>query len=354
LLTKVSNTSNSAVSIKNSDLPVRQSSNFDQILNSSILKLENNERLKKLNNDLRMKPNVTYDHTFNNTISRNYERSNRSNSVVSIKSGDLGMKLNPNYDKILNSLINIKENTERPRRTTSVVSVKNSDFKMESNSIYDQIINKAINKIENNKKLNQLSTTNLSDLQKCKLLKEIDQYKRLTTNLTKLKNSSFLLKNESKLNQAKNFDNLSFLESITKHEKKAEEKSKETESKRSNVSFYDFLYDASEISKNENHQISSANGKENITQEIFSSVKENETHKLVNESKISCAVKSTTTIEDSNETKGPMLGLKVFACGMCKGGKLPIPKENFFIEKGNFGDDAGFHAENSVADAIGN
>jgi hypothetical protein len=32
---------------------------------------------------------------------------------------------------------------------------------------------------------------------------------------------------------------------------------------------------------------------------------------------------------------------------------LPIPKENFFIEKGNFGDDAGFHAENSAADAIG-
>ena len=38
---------------------------------------------------------------------------------------------------------------------------------------------------------------------------------------------------------------------------------------------------------------------------------------------------------------------------MCKGGKLPIPKDNFFIDKGNFGDDAGFHAENLVGDALG-
>lgn len=47
------------------------------------------------------------------------------------------------------------------------------------------------------------------------------------------------------------------------------------------------------------------------------------------------------------------LGLKVFACGMNKKGKLPIPKANFFIEKGDFGDDAGFWSENAVGDAIG-
>ena len=47
------------------------------------------------------------------------------------------------------------------------------------------------------------------------------------------------------------------------------------------------------------------------------------------------------------------LGFKVIACGMKKNGKLPIPKPNYFIEKGDFGDDAGFYSENVYGDAIG-
>ena len=47
------------------------------------------------------------------------------------------------------------------------------------------------------------------------------------------------------------------------------------------------------------------------------------------------------------------LGLKVVACGMNKKAKLPIPKANYFIDKGDFGDDAGFWCENAVGDAIG-
>lgn len=38
---------------------------------------------------------------------------------------------------------------------------------------------------------------------------------------------------------------------------------------------------------------------------------------------------------------------------MNKKAQLPIPKANFFIEKGDFGDDAGFWSENSFGDAIG-
>lgn len=48
------------------------------------------------------------------------------------------------------------------------------------------------------------------------------------------------------------------------------------------------------------------------------------------------------------------LGLKVVSCGMNKKGKLPIPKANYFIDKGDFGDDAGFWCENAAGDAIGN
>ena len=33
---------------------------------------------------------------------------------------------------------------------------------------------------------------------------------------------------------------------------------------------------------------------------------------------------------------------------------LPIPKNNYHIERGDFGDDAAFCAENSEGDAIGN
>jgi hypothetical protein len=39
------------------------------------------------------------------------------------------------------------------------------------------------------------------------------------------------------------------------------------------------------------------------------------------------------------------LSLKVIACGMRKYAQLPIPAVNFFIDKGDFGDDAGFWAE---------
>jgi hypothetical protein len=55
----------------------------------------------------------------------------------------------------------------------------------------------------------------------------------------------------------------------------------------------------------------------------------------------------------ANPDSGEWLGLKVVACGLKKGGQLPIPKANYFIDKGNFGDDAGFHSENNLGDAIG-
>lgn len=47
------------------------------------------------------------------------------------------------------------------------------------------------------------------------------------------------------------------------------------------------------------------------------------------------------------------LGFKVIACGMRKNGQLPIPKPNYFIDRGDFGDDAGFYSENVYGDAIG-
>lgn len=47
------------------------------------------------------------------------------------------------------------------------------------------------------------------------------------------------------------------------------------------------------------------------------------------------------------------LSLKVVACGMKKYGTLPIPKENYFIEKGDFGDDAGFWSETKDGCACG-
>ncbi len=39
--------------------------------------------------------------------------------------------------------------------------------------------------------------------------------------------------------------------------------------------------------------------------------------------------------------KSGKIGLKVIACGMKKDTRLPIPHANYFIDKGNFGDDAG-------------
>ena len=48
------------------------------------------------------------------------------------------------------------------------------------------------------------------------------------------------------------------------------------------------------------------------------------------------------------------LGLEVVACGINKLSKLPLPKNNYSIETGDFGDDAGFWAENVTGDAIGN
>ncbi len=47
------------------------------------------------------------------------------------------------------------------------------------------------------------------------------------------------------------------------------------------------------------------------------------------------------------------LGFHVVACGMSKQTALPIPPANFFLERGDFGDDAAFWCENTVADAIG-
>ncbi|CAF0872149.1 unnamed protein product [Brachionus calyciflorus] len=49
----------------------------------------------------------------------------------------------------------------------------------------------------------------------------------------------------------------------------------------------------------------------------------------------------------------PKLGLSVVSCGMNKKGRLPIPQINFLIDKGDFGDDAGFVAQNLIGDALG-
>jgi hypothetical protein len=56
---------------------------------------------------------------------------------------------------------------------------------------------------------------------------------------------------------------------------------------------------------------------------------------------------------EANLTTTGKAGLKVVACGMPKNGRLPIPKQNYFIDKGHFGDDAGFWSENDEASAIG-
>ena len=61
-------------------------------------------------------------------------------------------------------------------------------------------------------------------------------------------------------------------------------------------------------------------------------------------------IAETPKISQKSLTK---LGLKVVACGMRKYGQLPIPIENYFIEKGDFGDDAGFCSENSTGYAFG-
>lgn len=47
------------------------------------------------------------------------------------------------------------------------------------------------------------------------------------------------------------------------------------------------------------------------------------------------------------------LGLRVVSCGMNKKFRLPIPRSNFVLDRGNFGDDAGFVAENMFGDAFG-
>ncbi len=47
------------------------------------------------------------------------------------------------------------------------------------------------------------------------------------------------------------------------------------------------------------------------------------------------------------------LSLKVIACGMRKYAQLPIPAVNFFIDKGDFGDDAGFWAETKEGSSCG-
>lgn len=64
---------------------------------------------------------------------------------------------------------------------------------------------------------------------------------------------------------------------------------------------------------------------------------------------------SSRNVENNTNSNGSRLplGLRVVACGMPKDTQLPIPKNNFFIDKGNFGDDAGFWSENSYAAAIG-
>lgn len=62
-------------------------------------------------------------------------------------------------------------------------------------------------------------------------------------------------------------------------------------------------------------------------------------------------------VVDSNshvKKQDNFLGFDLYSCGMSKLKKLPIPKANFSIDDGDFGDDAGFFSGNLFGDALGN
>lgn len=85
---------------------------------------------------------------------------------------------------------------------------------------------------------------------------------------------------------------------------------------------------------------------------------ENELHKFANSSSPSTDLgneSETQTRENVADEAQPAswLSLKVIACGMRKYAQLPIPAVNFFIDKGDFGDDAGFWAETQEGSACG-
>jgi len=65
------------------------------------------------------------------------------------------------------------------------------------------------------------------------------------------------------------------------------------------------------------------------------------------------SVFSNHQLKISSTGENKWLGLKVLACGMKKGAGLPIPVDNFHIDRGDFGDDAGFWSETGQGCACG-
>ena len=207
----------------------------------------------------------------------------------------------------------------------------------------------------------QKSTNNLSDLQKYKLLKEIEKKKQSSCNFIKIKNFPLNIGCiDEKCDDIKSEKN-NYWSDSKNNDKPAPEKQNvsmpkpKEASNLKNISFYDLICDAIAVkldSPEKPNTISNVELPEKCHMQNFENLnfKENDLPKN-NIDKCSPFIKTSNITEE--KVKGPILGLKVFACGMCKGGKLPIPKDNFFIDKGNFGDDAGFHAENLVGDALG-
>ena len=89
--------------------------------------------------------------------------------------------------------------------------------------------------------------------------------------------------------------------------------------------------------------------KQSFTNE-FTKYKKNNKQQPID--KITTNFKPTDECDKPNESE-KRLSLKVVACGMKKYGKLPIPTKNYFIEKGDFGDDAGFWSETKDGCACG-
>lgn len=286
-----------------------------------MIKLENIERpsrsnsvVSRKNNDLNMILNYNLEKILNNAFMKMGNK--ESDIVAPIKNSHLNMTSIRDYSHIKNSSMIKIENFEKSNKSNTVVSSINNDSKLKSNADCSQNLNSSYVEIGKIKKPNHLSTSDLSDLQKCKLLKDLSQCKRISSNLSKQKQTPL------------NDDSLTFLESLNKHasekvdvNKKEAQLKPESQANLLDVSFYDFLFNASknahkkgpinrEHSKEKNNDVNStANIKE----------KENEADKVLPDKNSSKIVESTNTFDDESICiKGPVLGLKVFACGMCK------------------------------------
>ena len=341
--------------IKNRDLNMTCDKDYSHIKNSSMIKMDNFEKSNQFNSffsskniDLNMTSNNDYNYIKNNSMIKleNIERPSRSNSVVSRKNNDLNKILNYNLEKILNNAFMKTGNKESDivapiknshlnmtsirdyshiknssmvkienfeKSNTAVSSIKN-DSKLISNADCSQNLHSSLVEIEKIKKPNHLS--DLSDLQKCKLFKDLNQCKRISSNLSKHKHLPL------------NDDSLTFLESLNKHasekndvNKKESQLKTESQANLLDVSFYDFLFNASKNApkKSPFNRDSSKEKNTDVNPKANIKEKENEADKVLTDKNSSKIVESTNTFDDESiGIKGPILGLKVFACGMCK------------------------------------